>query len=146
MKTFVTADYKPSPQDEEAVIRLLNDYSDARNHRDVDAMAPLFSEDADTRNSVGALRQFKSEIEDLRTMMKYHDDLRAKRTIDSIRFLTPEIALVDGFAQWSGALGNTPSKTMATMILRKEDGKWRIVAVRTAVPATQGFTGNAEKQ
>jgi hypothetical protein len=54
------------------------------------------------------------------------------QTIDSLRFLTLDIALVDVTIQWRGEV---PMTTMNTYILRKEAGWWKIVAGRVAVPA-----------
>jgi uncharacterized protein (TIGR02246 family) len=121
--------------DEEA-IRLIEQMWDAAwNRHDAKALAALLSEDVDFVNVTGAWFKGRSEFEE--RMHKTHQGAfkTSKRTTldTSVKFLTPEIAIVHARWEMSG-LGNAdgtlrqPWRGIITRVVRKMDDTWIVVA------------------
>ena len=61
-----------------------------------------------------------------------------KRTIavESIRFLTPGVAIVDGrYELVGGGTDNTTRKMWTTLVMARGAAGWRIAAIRNMLPA-----------
>lgn len=140
------ADYKASPSEGEAVRKVIEDYRNASRNRDAKELQHVFAEDADIRGTNGAWLTSRTRIvEDQGAFFK-----RQKPSGDPaqrvsapgpfaprIRFLSSDIAIEDD----SRVIDREGKQTvrMATIVLRKDGGQWRIVAVRfadTTTPAT----------
>jgi hypothetical protein len=57
--------------------------------------------------------------------------------IDSVRFLTPDVALADGPYEISGPDGSVRKMWTSIVVTRTPDG-WRIAAIRNMVPTRGG--------
>jgi len=106
----------------------LSDYAAARQRRDGPAEASYFSENGDFRGSDGRKAQGRREIAaSLGTPAP--PNYTFSLTIDKVRFLTPEIALVDATAG---------DGKMAAYVMSKANGDWLITAARIALPPPKG--------
>ena len=145
----VDADDANRATDEAAIRKLIADHNEAFNRHDGSGTV-YFTDDADTRNIVGAFFTGKAEIEKLSVALdKSFGNTQRIETIQRIRFLTPEIALVDSVADSTGYI-IAPDGTklppdkglMSHKVVVKKDGRWLITAVRNALPGHRTPVGS----
>lgn len=120
---------------EEAAIRqVVNAFIATREADDAASLEVLLTEDVDQQVTSGALRSGRRAVVDgsLATTQETGGDRRI--VIETIRFLSPDIAIADGPYDIVGRRdGDRHYRT--TMVLKKEDGAWRIAAIRNMQPA-----------
>ena len=63
---------------------------------------------------------------------------RRSITVESVRFLTPEVALVDGRYIQQGAEGGKDRQMWTAITLKRGPDGWRISAIRNMLPARGG--------
>lgn len=122
-----------NPAGEAGIKQALSDYIDGFNHHDGVATAAEFAEDADRTTVRGDVSHGRSTIEKSYVSLFGGMLKNAHRTatVKSIRFLTPEIALVDADYELSGRTTNSgaeqpPVKGLLSLVMTKHDGKWLI--------------------
>ena len=121
--------------DESTVRAVVQKYVDAREARDPKAIEPLFTEDADQLVSDGTWRRGRDTL--VRGMLESSRRNSAKRSIavESVRFLSPEVALVDGRYIQKGAEGGKDREMWTAITLKRVAGGWRIAAIRNMLPS-----------
>jgi hypothetical protein len=55
--------------------------------------------------------------------------------IESVRFLTPEVAIADGRYELSGLAGGKTRRMWTTFVIVNSSTGWRIAAIRNMLPA-----------
>jgi hypothetical protein len=67
-------------------------------------------------------------------------DARDSVTVERVRFLRPDVALVDGTFHITGSTLPGEPRGLQTVVLVKEQGRWLAAAIRRMVPvaAPQG--------
>jgi uncharacterized protein (TIGR02246 family) len=132
---------KGHARDEDAIRRLMADYTHASNRHDAKAMSMLWARDGDSVNSTGQVVRGRAEIE--KTVAELHSKFfrgaRITRTVRAIRFIKPDVAIADGSWKTVGALGPDgkeypPLKGLYTIITVKQRGVWLILAARSMMP------------
>lgn len=128
--------------DEEAIRNNIDRYVEAWNKADVKAIAAFYTSDGDYFGSLeGRLVKGPAAIE------KYHLDAFAGRfkgatkvtsTITSIRFLKPDVALIESNFEITGMRGPDSKelpgvKGLSTAVEVKQDGRWQIAAARMMI-------------
>ena len=123
--------------DESTVRAVVQKYVDAREARDPKAIEPLFTEDADQLVSDGTWRRGREAL--VRGMLESSRRNPARRsiTVESVRFLSPEVALVDGRYIQKGAEGGKDREMWTAITLKRVAGGWRIAAIRNMLPAAE---------
>src|SRR5947209_19444940 len=91
--------------DETAVRAVVQKYVDAREARDPKAIEPLFTEDADQLVSDGTWRRGRDTLARGMLESSRRNPARRSITVESVRFLSPEGALVEGRYIQKGAIG-----------------------------------------
>ena len=96
---------KGTPEDERAIRQVIADYTAAFNRHEANFKTIALADDFDLVNPAGAQVTGKAEIESrlrdaFRTFLK---NARKIETIDRIRFIHSEVALVDGRFEWVGS-------------------------------------------
>jgi uncharacterized protein (TIGR02246 family) len=128
-----SAAFAQKPADESAVRDVVKRYVDARDAKDAKAIESLFTADADQLVSSGVWRKGREEV--VKGTLASSEAAGGKRTItvQTVRFLSPDIALADGPYEIAGG---AESRKMWTnlVIVRKPEG-WRIAAIRNMLPA-----------
>jgi uncharacterized protein (TIGR02246 family) len=121
--------------DETAVRAVVQKYVDAREARDPMAIEPLFTEYADQLVSDGTWRRGRDAL--VRGMLESSKRNPARRsiTVESVRFLSPEVALVDGRYIQKGAEGGKDREMWTAITLKRVAGGWRIAAIRNMLPS-----------
>ncbi|SPF39421.1 Alpha/beta hydrolase fold-3 domain protein (fragment) [Candidatus Sulfopaludibacter sp. SbA4] len=122
-------------QDEAAIRTLVSKYVDAREQIDAQAVAALFTADADQLVSSGEWRRGRDEV--VRGTMASSQAAAGKRTItvETIRFITADVALADGRYEIAGTAGAAARKMWTTLLVSRTAQGWRIAAIRNMLPA-----------
>jgi uncharacterized protein (TIGR02246 family) len=123
------------PDDETAVRQVIQRYVDAREVSDPRAIEVLFTPDADQLVSDGTWRKGREAL--VKGMLESSRKNPARRTIavESVRLLTPDVALADGrYVQKAQPGGKDRVMWTAITLKRGPDG-WRIAAIRNMLPA-----------
>jgi uncharacterized protein (TIGR02246 family) len=121
--------------DESAVRDVVSRYVAAREHSDEKAIAALFTSDADQLVSSGEWRKGRPEV--VRGTLASSQSTGGTRsiTVESVRFLSPDIALADGRYDIAGLAGGATRRMWTTLIVKRTAERWRIAAIRNMLPA-----------
>jgi uncharacterized protein (TIGR02246 family) len=134
--TPITAANAQQPSADEAAIRaMVQRYVDAREAEDARAIEPLFAPDADQLVSDGTWRRGRDEL--VKGMLESSRRNPARRTItvESVRMLTADVAMVDGRYIQKGKDGAKDREMWTTITLKRAADGWRIAAIRNMLPA-----------
>jgi uncharacterized protein (TIGR02246 family) len=135
---------KGTPEDEVAIRQVIADWKAAFNRHEVnpDAIAFAFSGDFDMVNPAGAYVKGKPDLrEAFKTFLK---NARKVETVDRIRFIRPDVALVDGSYEFTGTELKPYPKGVQTWVLTKENGRWLMTALRMMIPPEPAGTPPAK--
>jgi uncharacterized protein (TIGR02246 family) len=122
-------------QTDDAAIRdVVKKYVDAREQKDPKAVEALFTADADQLVSTGEWRKGRPEV--VRGTMASSQSNGGKRTItlETIRFVAPNVALADGRYEISGS---ETRKMWSTFLMTRDSSGWHIAAIRNMLPASR---------
>ena len=121
--------------DEAAVREVVSKYVDARERIDPKATEELFTSDADQLVSSGEWRRGRDAV--VRGTMASSNSTGGKRTItvETVRFVTPDVALADGRYELTGLAGGATRSMWTTLVLKRTEKGWRISAIRNMLPA-----------
>ncbi|MGE0883697.1 MAG: SgcJ/EcaC family oxidoreductase [Blastocatellales bacterium] len=122
--------------DEAAIRQIVSQYVDARERIDPQAVEQLFTDDADQLVSSGEWRKGREAV--VKGTMASSRNTGGKRTItvESVRFVTSDVAIADGRYELSGLAGGATRSMWTTLVLKRSDKEWRITAIRNMLPAT----------
>jgi uncharacterized protein (TIGR02246 family) len=126
---FLAASLFAQSADEAQVREVVRKYVDARDHPDAKTLESLFTPDADQLVSSGVWRKGRADV--VRGTIASSQNETGKRTItvESVRFLTPSAALVDGRYE----IGDR--KMWTALLITRDQSGWRIAAIRNMLPA-----------
>jgi uncharacterized protein (TIGR02246 family) len=132
---ILVAQTHAGPGDEAAIREVVRKYVDARESIDAKAIEALFTADADQLVSSGEWRKGLKEV--VKGTVASSQNSRGKRTImvESVRMLSPDVALVDGRYEISGASAEDTRKMWTALVLARSAAGWRIAAIRNMLPA-----------
>ena len=118
--------------DDAAIRDVVRRYVDAREARDPEAVAALFTADADQLVSSGEWRRGRDVL--VKGTMASSARTTGTRTIvvETIRMVGPDVAMADGRYEISGA---ETRKMWSTFVMARQQGQWRISAIRNMLPA-----------
>ena len=124
-----------SSADDAAIRAVVQKYMDARDRQDPRAIESLFTADADQLVSSGEWRKGREEV--VKGTMASSQSTGGKRTItvESVRFLSPTVALADGHYDLTGLAGGETRHMWTALMLVKTGGQWKISAIRNMLPA-----------
>ena len=135
---FCAASINVLTSDEDAIRKWMSDYTVAWNKHDARSLALLFREDADFVGGSGGIFRGRSQIE--RLMAEEFSaplkEWKLTNAIEDIRFLKPDIAIVNGTYEATGIGSNAqsaPLKGLYTVIMGKERGQWVGLGARSIV-------------
>ena len=119
---------------EQAIHELIDVYSQARETKDADLLNSILVDDVDQLVSSGTWRIGKEAS--MKGMMQSSTSNPGTRTltIDKIRFLDPESAIVDCRYEIQNPDGST-RKMWSTFVVIRVDDDWKITAIRNMLPA-----------
>ena len=127
-----------SPGEDESVIRTMVDQAVKRlNKGDLTALQDFWDEGADYVGVDGTLIKGRTQIQALFREVAGKTGQQTA-TIEQIRFITPEIATVDGTWTVTGARDATgqelpPIRGRGFEVVQKKSGRWRFILTREMV-------------
>jgi uncharacterized protein (TIGR02246 family) len=123
------------PGDEQAVRDVVGRYVNAREHTDAKAIESLFTADADQLVSSGEWRKGRDAV--VKGTMASSRNTGGTRTIavESVRFLSPSVAIAEGRYEISGLAGGRTRKMWTSIVVVRRPEGWRITAIRNMLPA-----------
>jgi len=143
--SFAAAAAKKVNLEEQQLYQMYFSFCNAWNHQNAAQLAEFYSEDADHFSADGQVATGREEIQNLFTKQLggVYAGTNLKLTLDSLRFLSPEIALANGSFELTGFTGPggktlPPRKGLHTDIWAVRDGQWKVTASRTSLPARIG--------
>ncbi len=120
---------------EGAIREVVQKYMDARDRRDAAALAALFTSDVDQLVSSGEWRKGREAV--VKGTLESSQSTGGKRsiTVESVRFLAPDVALADGRYELTGLANGGTRKMWTTILLKHDPDGWHIAAIRNMLPA-----------
>ena len=124
-----------SSPDDSAIRELVRKYVAARELADPKAIEALFTRDADQLVSSGEWRKGREGV--VAGTLRSSQSTGGTRTIniETVRFLSPDVAIADGRYQIAGLEGGSTRNMWTTFVVTRESGEWRIAAIRNMLPA-----------
>ena len=119
--------------DENSIINNAKAFVDAFDKGDAKAVAAFWAEDGDYVDLDGRHLQGRSAIENsFKEVFAENKGLQLRIDVNSIHFLTPEIAVEDGTTSVIPPDNAPPSQARYTNVHVKKDGQWILQSVREA--------------
>jgi uncharacterized protein (TIGR02246 family) len=127
--------------DEPAIRRLVEKYVEARNSRNPQATRALFTSDADQLVSTGEWRKGIDALVRGAMASSQKEASKSSIAVESIRFIDPSVAIVDGRYETISASTGVSRKMWTTLVVKRLESEWRIAAIRNMLPSTVAPTG-----
>jgi uncharacterized protein (TIGR02246 family) len=130
-------------QDKEAIAKNAEAFVEAFHKGDAKALVAFWTADGDYTTQTG--RTFKGRDELEKAFQAFFSENKgAKVRIDSesLRFVTPDVAIEDGTTEVLGSENAPPSRTRYTIVHVKKDGKWLVSSVRDAAALANSTSDN----
>jgi uncharacterized protein (TIGR02246 family) len=131
--TQVAAGARPVTEDprEKPVRDLVRAFSQAYNAADAKALAGLFVDDASVVDPVGSETQGKPAIGEMyAASQREAPGLKLESEVEQIRFLTPDVARIEGRSRVSSPTGTANEFTRFTALAVNGGGTWRLAEIR----------------
>jgi uncharacterized protein (TIGR02246 family) len=122
---------------EAEIYDLVRRYVEAREKRDPKAIEALFTADADQLVSSGEWRRGREAV--VKGTLASSSATGGSRsiTVETVRMLGQDHAVADGRYEISGLAGGQTRRMWTTFVAVRQDGAWRISAIRNMLPAPQ---------
>jgi uncharacterized protein (TIGR02246 family) len=122
--------------DEAAIRAVVQAFIDTREANDAQGLAALLTADVDQMLTSSRFRSGRDAV--IEGSVSTTQSTGGSRTIDleTIRFVTSDVAIVDGPYLSLGRADGSDLRMHTTMVLTREDGLWKIAAIRNMVPTT----------
>jgi uncharacterized protein (TIGR02246 family) len=118
-------------EDEQAIRLAAANFSKAYNAGDAKAVAALFVERGEIVNEEGESVQGQAGIErTFAEIFQTHPKSQIKVTIQSVRFVTPTLAMEDGNSTVTHPSGERAEQNRYSVVHVKEEGRWRMASAR----------------
>jgi uncharacterized protein (TIGR02246 family) len=121
-----------SAADEAAIRALVARYGEAREREDPDAIAAVLTEDADQHTSAGTWRRGRDTFVAGTIESSRRNPGNRRIVVETVRFLTAKVAIVDGPYDIAGAAA--AQRLWTTFVVARTADGWRIAAIRNMVP------------
>jgi uncharacterized protein (TIGR02246 family) len=123
--------------DEAAIRAVVQAFLDTREANDAAALAALLTPDVDQQQTSGNTRRGREAVVTGSLATQQSTGGRRTITVDSLRFVTSDVAIADGRYDSVGRADGTDQRMLTSMVLRRESGAWKIAAIRNMLPAAQ---------
>jgi len=121
--------------DEAPIREIVQKYMDARDHQDAHALDSLFTADADQLVSSGEWRKGRDAVVHGTLASSHNTGGQRTITVESVRFLSKDVALADGRYELTGLAGGDSRKMWTTLLVIHTPQGWQIAAIRNMLPA-----------
>ena len=124
---------RENPKEEAAILKNAEAFVEAFHKGDAAALAAFWTADGDYTDQTGRHLKGREAIEKVfKAFFAENKGLKVRIDIESLRFVTPEVALEDGMTSVIPPDGGPPSRARYTIVHVKKDGKWQLSSVRDA--------------
>jgi uncharacterized protein (TIGR02246 family) len=124
---------KGDPKEGEAIQKQAEAFIEAFHKGDAKAVAAFWTGDGDYTDLTGRQIKGREAIEKAFTdLFAQAKGLKMRIDSDSLRFVTPEVAIEDGTSGVYPPDGAPPSRARYTIVHLKNDGQWLLSSVREA--------------
>jgi uncharacterized protein (TIGR02246 family) len=124
---------KGDAKDKEAIAKNAEAFVAAFHKGDAKALAAFWTADGDYTDQAGGNVNGREAIEKSFTaFFGEHKGLKLRIESNSLRFVTPDVAIEDGNTAVISAEGLPPSRARYTIVHVKKDGQWLLSSVRDA--------------
>jgi uncharacterized protein (TIGR02246 family) len=124
---------KGDSSDKEAIAKNSEAFVEAFAKGDATALASFWTEDADVTGATGVRLKGREAIEKaLKGIFAENKGVQLRIESDSLRFLTPDVAIEDGTSYSVPSDGAPPTRVRYTIVHVKKDGKWYLNSMRNA--------------
>ena len=122
--------------DDAAIRKVIQAFIDTREANDPAALGALLTADVDQQQTSGNTRHGRDAV--VTGSLATQQSTGGKRTItvDSLRFVTPDVAIADGRYDSVGRADGSDQRMLTSMVLRRESGAWKVAAIRNSIPTT----------
>ena len=122
----------PAVSAEEKPIRNLVDaFARAYSAPNLDALAACFTDDANVVDSAGESTRGKSAVVEMyASSLEENPNLKLEPKVQEIRFLTPDVARVEGQTRITTEKGEASEFTRFSSLMVKKDAKWLVAEIR----------------
>jgi uncharacterized protein (TIGR02246 family) len=133
-QSVYSQDTNPDTKAEKTIYALIDAYSQARETKDAALLDTILADEVDQLVSSGTWRNSKEES--ITGMMQSSTSNPGTRTltVEKLRFMDPESAIVDCRYEIKNADGTT-RRMWSTFIVILADDRWKITAIRNMLPA-----------
>ena len=132
--THQPAESSVSAESEENVCMVLQSYVAGRQARDLEAVKAVLDPNVDQLTSRGEWRRgLEAATAGMKRSSKKNPGNRSL-TIESVRFLRPDVALADARYTIEGTDGPDRILWSSFTLVKNSDGKWRITSIRNQKP------------
>lgn len=120
--------------DEAAIRGVIQAFLDTREANDPAALGALLTEDVDQQQTSGNVRRGREAVVLGSLATQQSTGGRRTITVDSLRFVSADVAIADGRYDSVGRADGTDRRMLTSMVLRREGGAWKIAAIRNMLP------------
>jgi uncharacterized protein (TIGR02246 family) len=139
VRTFDSATAGPvqtsNSVDETAIREVVRLYASAREASDPQAIEALFVADADQLVSSGEWRRGRSVLVTGALASSARTGGTRTLEVEAVRMVAPDVAIADARYVISGIEGTAPRRMWSTFVMVRQQGTWRISAIRNMLPA-----------
>ena len=121
--------------DEAAIRAVIQAFLDTREKNDAAGLAALLTVDVDQRQTSGNMRSGRDAVVQGSLATQQSTGGTRTITVDSLRFVGPDVAIADGRYDSVGRADGTDQRMLTSMVLRREGGAWKIAAIRNMLPS-----------
>jgi uncharacterized protein (TIGR02246 family) len=133
---------KPS-KEEDVLFKKAGAFVKAFNAGDAKALAAFWAEDCDYVSQTGRHVKGRKAIEELyRNFFAQRKGAKLRITVDSVRFLKPNVAVEDGLTELIPPDGGPVTATSYTILHIKDGEEWRLSSLREAAPPSPSQYGH----
>jgi uncharacterized protein (TIGR02246 family) len=119
-----------NPEAEQAIQKQAEAFIDAFHKGDAKAVAACWTADGDYTDRTGRHLQGRAAIEkSFQDLFSEHKGLKLRINSNSLRFVTPDVAIEDGSTEVAVPDGGPPSRARYTSVHVKKDGSWYLSSV-----------------
>jgi uncharacterized protein (TIGR02246 family) len=120
--------------DEAEIRRVIQAFIETREANDAAALTTLLTEDVDQQQTSGNTRRGREAVVTGSLATTQSTGGRRTISVDSLRFVTADVAIADGRYDSVGRSDGTDQRMLTSMVLRREGGDWKIAAIRNSIP------------
>jgi uncharacterized protein (TIGR02246 family) len=120
--------------DETAIRAVIQAFLDTREKNDAAGLAALLTPDVDQQQTSGNVRRGRDAVVTGSLATQQSTGGRRTITVDSLRFVSADVAIADGRYDSTGRADGTDQRMLTSMVLRREGGAWKIAAIRNMLP------------